>query len=78
LEQRRIWKYLQSQARTSYSNGTSSTRNDPGRKNRVANKGGSLASIQLEIRDRQEEILWKKKSRFRWLREGENNSKFFH
>ena len=37
-----------------------------------------MVENQLEEREKQEELLWWKKSRIKCLREGEKNTKLFH
>ena len=33
---------------------------------------------QLEAREKKEVLFWQQKERFKWMQEGERNTKFFH
>lgn len=49
---------------------------EDGRTEKLAEEGVVLN--RMEERKKQEEILWRQKSRIQWLKEGERNMKLFH
>jgi hypothetical protein len=78
MEQDKFWKYISSST-TSKSQMEMIQQQiiSHGRSPELALQEQSLVDHILE-RQKQEKILWRKKSRVQWLKEGEQNTKFFH